>query len=127
MNPNVGDSGGRAVANDGCHHDGPVEVGKAQIDLRRLSAGHPDRDRVVTGIARLQRQLTVAQGWRGMVQLVHGRSAGMLVFVRGWPMVVLDVIVRDVLVHVQRRDRRRGGDESGCEDNCQRPSHGQSL
>jgi hypothetical protein len=76
------------------------------MQLRHLGAAHRDCHRVVARVARvrLQRRKTVVLCL--VVVIVVGYRCGMM-FMRGWAVVMLRMIVPGVLVHVQRS--REGG------------------
>jgi hypothetical protein len=50
-----------------------------------------------------------------------------IVIVRGWPVVVIGVIVSDVLVDVQRRRHGCRHDQGLSKQECDEPAHGSSV
>ena len=111
-----------------CARDGdrrPWQLGKIDVRLRNVSAAHTDTDRVSAGLARVGlpgRMVLTCE--RVMVPISDCR---IIVIVRGRPVLVIQMIVPDVLVDVERRRHGRRDDQGLNEHECHDPAHRKSL
>jgi hypothetical protein len=87
-----------------------------------MRAAHRDRHRVLARVAwlRLQRRKTAVIC---LVVVVVVDYRWMMMFVRGWAVVVLRMIVPEVLMHVQGRPHGRRDDQGLNERVCDKTAH----
>ena len=126
MDPYVGDRCGGVNGRGRIENRRAEQFGNIDVNLGHLRAAHCGGYGVSPRVARvlLQRRKVVVLA-RGMVVLVGYRC--MMVFVRGWAVMVLRMIVAEILVHVQRRPHGRRDDQSLNQRACDEATHRISL
>ena len=94
------------------------------MHLGQLRAAHGDGDRVSARVARirLQRRRIVVLCHRVVVMPGYRR---VMVFMRGWAVVVLRMIVPEVLVHVLNRPHGGRNDKGLNQRACDKATHGE--
>jgi hypothetical protein len=104
----------------------PWYLRNIDVHLRHVSAAHSDADCVPARVARfgLYGPIVVVFCYGMMIAIGKRR---MLVLVDSRPVVMVRMIVFDVLVYVQRRDRRRRYDPGGNKRKSDEPAHDDSL